>query len=194
VVTNLSTSRIIDAVCARAGVPLVRAPVGEAHVVRAMRAHRAVAGGEGNGGMIVPEAHYGRDGLVATALVAQAMATTGSTLRALADELPKLAMIKTKLPRPATPWPTLASRLKGSFEGWRIDARDGLRFARGDAWVHVRPSGTEPVVRVIAESPEPGRTRELVASARAALGGAPRSRHRPARAARRSIPRRPRRT
>ena len=62
VVTNLSTSRILDAVCARSGVPLYRTAVGEAHVVAAMRSRSAVAGGEGNGGMILPAAHYGRDG------------------------------------------------------------------------------------------------------------------------------------
>ena len=171
VVTNLSTSRIIDAVCARSGVPLYRAPVGEAHVVRAMRAHKAVAGGEGNGGMIVPEAHYGRDGLVATALVAQALTASGKTLRALADELPRFAMVKAKLPRPRDPWARLAPRLRARLAGHRVEARDGLRFSRGDAWVHVRPSGTEPVVRVIAESPDPARTRELVETVRAALRG-----------------------
>jgi len=170
-VTNLSTSRIIDAVCARSGVPLYRAPVGEAHVVRAMRAHKAVAGGEGNGGMIVPEAHYGRDGLVATALVAQALTASGKTLRALADELPRFAMVKAKLPRPRDPWARLAPRLRARLAGHRVEARDGLRFSRGDAWVHVRPSGTEPVVRVIAESPDPARTRELVETVRAALRG-----------------------
>src|SRR5262249_23279264 len=82
---NLSPSRIRDDVCAKAGVTLTRTPVGEAHVVGVMRALAAVAGGEGNGGMILPACHYGRDGLVAMALVAQAMATSGRTLRELAD-------------------------------------------------------------------------------------------------------------
>ena len=175
VVTNLSTSRILDVVCARAGVRLYRTPVGEAHVVAGMRAHGAVAGGEGNGGMIVPAAHLGRDGLVATALVAQALAG-GKTLRELADELPRLAMIKLKLPRPTGRWDRLATRLRGQFRGFRVETADGLRFSRGDEWVHVRPSGTEPVIRVIAESATGPRTRELVDGAREALQAGPKPR------------------
>src|SRR6185503_841288 len=78
VVTNLSTSRMLEAVCEQAGVTLHRTPVGEAHVVARMREVGAVAGGEGNGGMIVPAVHYGRDGLVAVALLAQAIVARGT--------------------------------------------------------------------------------------------------------------------
>ncbi len=168
VVTNLSTSRMLDAVCEQAGVPLQRTPVGEAHVVEAMHAHHAVAGGEGNGGMILPAAHHGRDALVAMALVAHGM-RQGATLRELADALPRYAMIKDKLARPEERWEQTAMRLKQAFDGWQLDATDGLRFARGETWVHVRPSGTEPVVRVIAESPGATGTRALVDQARRAL-------------------------
>ncbi len=169
VVTNLSTSLIVDAVCARFRVPLYRSPVGEAHVVTEMRARGAVAGGEGNGGMIVPAAHYGRDGLVAVAL---ALAASGGTLRALADELPRTSMIKQKAARPEEPWEVTASRLRQRFAGHAIDTADGLRFSRQDEWVHVRASGTEPVVRLIAESPSEARTRSLIDEARAALAPA----------------------
>jgi phosphomannomutase len=169
VVTNLSTSRMLDAVCERAGVPLHRTPVGEAHVVEAMHAHGAAAGGEGNGGMILPAAHHGRDALVAMALVAHAM-RNGATLRELADTLPRYVMIKDKLARADEPWERAAGRLEQAFPGWQLDRRDGLRFARGETWVHVRPSGTEPVVRVIAESPEAADTRAVVDQARSALG------------------------
>ncbi|HTR96672.1 MAG TPA: phosphoglucosamine mutase [Candidatus Acidoferrales bacterium] len=168
VVTNLSTSRMLDFVCNEASVPLHRTPVGEAHVVAGLRATGAVAGGEGNGGMILPAAHYGRDGLVAVALVAQQM-SGGGTLREHAARLPKLAMIKDKLARPDEPWERLSVRLRGAFEGWTVDAADGLRFARDEEWVHVRASGTEPVVRVIAEAPRGERARALVETARRAL-------------------------
>ena len=171
VVTNLSTSRIMDAVCARAGVPLHRTPVGEAHVVAAMRSLGAVVGGEGNGGVILPAAHHGRDGLVAIALVCQAL-SAGDTLRAVADRLPRLAMRKEKVDRSAEPWERAAGRLRDAFAGFELVSDDGLRFARGEDWVHVRPSGTEPVVRVIAESPRDDRTRELVAMAHRAMAGA----------------------
>ncbi len=169
VVTNLSTSRILDAVCAAVGVPLYRTPVGEAYVVQGMRAHGAVAGGEGNGGMILPAAHFGRDALVAVALMAQQVVASGRTLRELADALPRLSMIKAKLARPDRGWAESAARLKAAFAGTALDETDGLRFSRDDEWVHVRPSGTEPVVRVIAESPDVTRTRALVELAGRAL-------------------------
>ena len=168
VVTNLSTSRMLEDVCRKAGVMLHRSPVGEAHVVAQMRARQAVAGGEGNGGMILPAAHFGRDGLVAMALVAQAM-SGGASLRELAGTVPAYAMIKDKLARPEEPWERVEVRLRESFAQWDLDSADGLRFAKGEEWVHVRASGTEPVVRVIAETPDMGRTRAVVEQARRAL-------------------------
>ncbi|HUK63629.1 MAG TPA: hypothetical protein VLV15_09850, partial [Dongiaceae bacterium] len=171
VVTNLSTSRMMEDVCARAGVPLTRTPVGEAHVVGAMRALGAVAGGEGNGGMILPACHYGRDGLVAVALVCQALAAGARTLRQLADELPHYRMIKDKLNRSEEPWDRAAERLRRAFPDYASDLTDGLRLTRGEGWVHIRPSGTEPIVRVIAESTSDDATRTLVERARAALAG-----------------------
>src|SRR5262249_25595918 len=103
---------------------------------------------------------------------------TGKTLRELADELPRLAMIKQKLPRPSGRWERIATRLRARFHGYRVETVDGLRFSRGDEWVHVRPSGTEPVIRVIAESPAGPRTRGLVEGGREALGGRPAARAR----------------
>jgi phosphomannomutase len=170
-VTNLSTSRIVDAVCRRAGVPLHRTPVGEAHVVAGMQACGAVAGGEGNGGMILPAAHYGRDGLVAVALVAQAVAAGATSLRALADALPTFYMVKRKFPLVGGGWEGPSGRLRRCFAGHAVDEADGLRFDRGEEWVHVRPSGTEPVVRIIAEAPAEARARELIEQAREALQG-----------------------
>jgi phosphomannomutase len=172
VVTNLSTSRMLDAVCLEAGVPLHRTLVGEAHVVNRMREVGAVAGGEGNGGMIVPAVHYGRDGLVAAALVAQAMVASGRTLRELADRLPRYVMVKAKAARSDEPWERAAARLRGAFPDHEVETTDGMRLSRGESWVHVRPSGTEPIVRVIAESPDDAGTRALIERAGAALAGA----------------------
>ena len=169
VVTNLSTTRMLDAVCERFGVPLFRSSVGEAHVVGAMHQNGAVAGGEGNGGMILPAAHYGRDSLVAVALVAHRMAVTGKSLRAVADEWPSYRMLKDKLTLADTSWEPVKVRLRRAFQDHVVDSVDGLRFSRDEEWVHVRPSGTEPVVRVIAESPQESRTRELIDRAREAL-------------------------
>lgn len=172
VVTNLSTSLMLDAVCDAAGVTLHRTPVGEAHVVARMREVGAVAGGEGNGGMILPAAHLGRDGLVAVALVAQALAGSGRSLRELAGELPTTYMVKTKLDRTSDSWDRAAERLRAAFSSLPLDTADGLRFSGKDEWVHIRPSGTEPVVRVIAESPTLQRTNSLVETARLALAAA----------------------
>ncbi len=171
VVTNLSTSRMIDSVCAHFGVPLFRTPVGEAHVVTGMRSRGAVIGGEGNGGVIHPAAHYGRDGLVALALVSQAVASSGRSLRALADALPHFHMIKDKGRRPDGPWSSAEERLHSAFPGHQVETTDGLRLSRDEEWLHVRPSGTEPVVRFIAESSTEARTRELIDTARHALLG-----------------------
>jgi phosphomannomutase len=169
VVTNLSTSRIVEAVCERFGVPLHRSAVGEAHVVAEMKRRGAVAGGEGNGGMIVPAAHYGRDAMVAVALVAHLVATRDLSLRRLADELPRYSMVKEKVERPDTPWDRASERLRAAFPEHAVDVVDGMRFSRDEEWVHVRPSGTEPVVRLIAESPSERRSRALIEDARRAL-------------------------
>jgi phosphomannomutase len=117
--------------------------------------------------------------------VAQAVAASGRSVRELADALPRLHMVKAKLPLPAEPWPRLAARLRTGFKGLRVQTADGLHFSRGDEWLHVRPSGTEPVVRLIAETPSESRTAALIARAREALRPA-----RAARARRKSIGRR----
>jgi phosphomannomutase len=169
IVTNLSTTRMLEDVAKRHGVTLHRTPVGEAHVVGAMRAHGAIAGGEGNGGMILPAAHYGRDSLVAVALIAQSLARTGEPLRALTRTLPAYHMVKEKVARPDTPWEVQADRLRRDFQGWALDTADGLRFSRDEEWLHVRASGTEPVVRLIAETPTAPRTRSVIEDARRSL-------------------------
>src|SRR6185295_14484306 len=95
------------------------------------------------------------------ALIAQGMAA-GSTLRQLADALPHYHMVKEKISRPDTSWERAAERLQQAFSEYSVDRTDGLRFSRDAEWLHVRASGTEPVVRLIAESPEESRTRSLI--------------------------------
>ena len=100
------------------------------------------------------------------------MADRGASLRAIADELPRYSMLKEKLQRPDTPWDRSAARLRESFKEHAVESSDGLRFSRDEEWLHVRPSGTEPVVRIIAESPSEPRTRTLIERARHALKAA----------------------
>jgi len=99
-VTNLSSSRAIDDVAARYDQPVYRSAVGEINVVQRMHEVDAVLGGEGNGGVILPDLHYGRDALAGTALVLQHLADTDTSLSALHDALPHYAMAKEKLPLP----------------------------------------------------------------------------------------------
>lgn len=159
-VTNLSTSRMIDEVAQRHGGTVVRTPVGEANVVAGMKRHRAVIGGEGNGGIIIPGLNHARDAAAGIALVLQLMAESGRPISAIAADLPAYMMIKetVAVERPAR----LLAAVRRAFPGAAIDRRDGVKAVLPDGWVHVRASGTEPVVRVIAEAGDKAAAAALV--------------------------------
>jgi len=169
VVINLSTSRVVDDVAAAAGAPLIRAPVGEVHVATRMRTERAAIGGEGNGGVILPELHLGRDAPLGAALVLQLLIEEARPLSAIVRDHPSYVIVKDKLDRPDASLDTVYDALRKAFPGAEADTQDGLRLAWPDRWVHVRPSGTEPIVRVIAEAPTAADARELVAQSRVPL-------------------------
>jgi phosphomannomutase len=166
VVTNLSTSRILDDVAGRAGSTVKRAPVGEVNVALAMQAAGAVIGGEGNGGVIVPELHLGRDAPAGVAFLLQLLADTRKPLSAIVAEYPVYAIVKDKLPRSTAPLGTVYEGLRKAFADAEHDTQDGLRLSWTDSWLHVRPSGTEPIVRVIAEAPTVEKAQGLVTRAR----------------------------
>ncbi|MBA7567456.1 Phosphomannomutase/phosphoglucomutase [subsurface metagenome] len=157
---NLSTSRMIDDAAARYGLTVHRSPVGEINVVEAMRISGACIGGEGNGGIILPELHYGRDAILGMALVLQMMAEKNASMSELVGTLPRYSMIKEKMP--------VANKgmwiepVKAAFEGEEIDERDGIKVIFPKSWIHVRESNTEPVVRIIAETPTEEETRALI--------------------------------
>ena len=169
VVTNLSTSLLIDEAARGGGQVVVRAPVGEVNVAVRMRELGAVIGGEGNGGVILPELHLGRDAPAGAALILQLLLEDARPLSAIAAEYPRFAIVKDKLDRPSAPLDAVYEALTRSFAGATADRQDGLRLSWPDAWLHVRPSGTEPIVRVIAEAPTTDRARSLIADARAPL-------------------------
>jgi phosphomannomutase len=171
VVTNLSTSSLLDDVADQAGQRLVRAAVGEINVARRMQAEQATIGGEGNGGVILPDMHLTRDAPVAAALILQLLAESGRSLGELAAGIGRYEIVKEKVDRPAQPLGEVYEALAASLGAPEVDRQDGLRLSWPDErrWAHLRPSGTEPIVRIIAEA----RTREaaqaLVDELRAAL-------------------------
>jgi phosphomannomutase len=171
VVTNLSTSRLLDDVTAAAGVPLVRAPVGEINVVRRMEKEGATVGGEGNGGVILPDVHLTRDAPLAAALILQLLADEGRPVSEIAAEIGHYEIVKEKVPRPAGSLDDAYAQLASALKAPVVDRQDGLRldWPEERRWAHLRPSGTEPIVRIITEAPTREEALELVEALRAAL-------------------------
>ena len=169
VTVNLSTSRMVEDIAARHGVKAFRAKVGEVNVTMAMKENGSVIGGEGNGGVILPDLHYGRDGILAVALTLQYLAERDATLSALVAEIPAYAIDKRKFDLAGKSLSEVYARLEKAFPDAAVDRRDGLRFAWNRSWVHARPSNTEPVVRVIAEAPTPAEAERLCLAVEAEL-------------------------
>jgi phosphomannomutase len=141
VVTNLSTSRIVDDIATEAGTRVILAPVGEVNVATRMRTEKAPIGGEGNGGVILEE---------------------GKPLSKIIAAYPRYVIVKDKLDRPNAPLDAVYEALMRAFPDAEADTQDGLRLTWPDRWVHIRPSGTEPIVRVIAEAPTASEAQKLV--------------------------------
>ena len=171
--TNLSTTRGVDDIAARYGVSVLRTPVGEANVVSGMKDCAAIIGGEGNGGVIYPALHYGRDAAVGIGLILSHVARSGNSLPALLATMPRYTMVKRKIARPSGAAPFDADALAAAFAaaqpGVTVNRADGVRIDTPQGWVHVRPSGTEPVVRVIAEARSQADVETLLAAADHAL-------------------------
>lgn len=153
-VTNLSTSRMLDDIAAASGGRVLRTAVGEANVIDAMLKNQSVIGGEGNGGVIDPRIVPGRDSLVGMAYVLQLMAATNQSISQLVAEIPRYEIVKTKFECRREDAERAVAELVKHFAGEKIDTQDGIRIDWSDAWVHARPSNTEPIMRVIAEAPD----------------------------------------
>ncbi|MBL8999838.1 MAG: phosphoglucosamine mutase [Phycisphaerae bacterium] len=161
-VTNLSTSRMLDDVAATFGGRVLRTPVGEANVVEVMKKEKALAGGEGNGGVIWPRVAYVRDSLTAMALTIYLLSPHGAgkgakrALSRLVASCPAYAIHKRKvdLARRDDASPAVAA-IAAAYKDHRVDLQDGVRvdFRDKAAWLHVRASNTEPIMRLIAEAP-----------------------------------------
>lgn len=152
-VTNLSSSRAIDDVAARFGEKVFRSAVGEINVVQKMKATGAQLGGEGNGGVILPDLHLGRDGLLGVAMTLQLLAERNTTLTALRASYPNYVMAKKKVDIAGVDPDHVLDAMKAApTEGTMTDV-DGVKIDFDDCWVHMRKSNTEPVIRVYAEAP-----------------------------------------
>jgi phosphomannomutase len=168
VVVNLSTSLVVEDAARAGGARFLRAAVGEANVARAIRDEGALIGGEGNGGVMYPALHIGRDAPLGVALILHHLARSGAAVSELVAAAPRYVIVKAKGPRGPALAPLYAA-LRERFPDADPDERDGLRLAWPDRWLHVRPSGTEPIVRLIAEAPSRPEAEALVEAGRQLL-------------------------
>ena len=169
-VINLSTSLATEEVALNAGCPVFRTRIGESWVVERMKEKGAVIGGEGNGGVIFPDLHLGRDGLMGMALILEFMAQSGERLSTLASSIPRYYMVKGKTPFGREEFGRVLPMVAGAFPRTKTDLTDGIRVSGEGYWVHLRPSNTEPVVRIIAEARSPEGARDLFSKAMEMMG------------------------
>jgi len=153
VVVNLSTSRAVEDIAKAAGVDFYRTPVGEAHVATKMDEVNSVIGGEGNGGVMLADLHSNRDAMIGTGLVLSLLATSGEPLSVLISRMPQYVLIKRKASIQGVEISELEDLIRKEFgESAQYDNRDGIRVDVEEGWAHVRPSNTEPIVRIFAEA------------------------------------------
>lgn len=152
-VSNLSSSRALADVTRAHGCEYNAAAVGEVNVVTKMKETGAVIGGEGNGGVIYPEAHYGRDALVGVALFLSLLAKSGKTVSELRKQYPAYEIVKNKIElTPDIDVDAILASVKQKFASERITDIDGVKIDFADSWVHLRKSNTEPIIRIYAEA------------------------------------------
>ncbi|MDR1054202.1 MAG: phosphoglucosamine mutase [Planctomycetaceae bacterium] len=161
VVINCATSRVNEDIAKRYDVPIYRSAVGEANVVDLMLKTGAVFGGEGNGGPIDPSVVLVRDSFVGMVQVLDAMAASGKKISEIANNLPQYSLVKRKVNIESSKIPLLLDKVAESFKGLSCDRLDGLRIDHGNAWVLLRGSNTEPIIRIFAESSDEKRSNEL---------------------------------
>ena len=152
-VSNLSSSRALRDVTERHGGTYAPAAVGEVNVVAKMRETNAIIGGEGNGGVIYPECHYGRDALVGIALQLTQMAKSGKSLTHLRATYPDYVISKNRIDlRPGVDVDAILDKVKQAHKNDKVDDRDGVKIDFPESWVHLRKSNTEPIIRIYAEA------------------------------------------
>jgi len=152
-VSNLSSTRALRDITEKAGGAYFAAAVGEVNVVKAMKANNAVIGGEGNGGIIVPDFHYGRDALIGVALFLTHLAKYGKSISMLRKTYPSYQMSKNKVElTPETDMDKVLGEVKNKYQKQPLNEIDGLKIEFDAQWVHLRKSNTEPIIRIYSES------------------------------------------
>jgi len=152
VTVNLSTSKMVEDVAKKHSATIFRSSVGEVNVIEEMKRSSSVIGGEGSGGVILPDSHYGRDSFVGILLILGLMVETNKTLSELSNELPKYSMVKMKKTFQGD-FSEIVNVLNEKYINNEIDTRDGIKIYFENSWVHIRASNTEPIARCIAEAP-----------------------------------------
>ena len=161
VVTNLSTTLAVTNIAEKYGAECLRTAIGEINVAKKMKEVSAVIGGEGNGGIISPDSHLGRDSLVGAALVLNFLASDKRPLSEKYAELPQYKMGKKKIDIGSNDPDAILEQLKEKFSNEDCNIVDGLKITWSDRWVHMRKSNTEPILRVYSEAPTSEAAHEL---------------------------------
>ena len=172
VVTNVSTTRAVDQIAALYGGVVVRTQVGQTYISEGMLEHNAVLGGEGSGGVSVPEVHLTHDSAAAVGLILEGLARTGQRASEVVQELPHLIMLKHNVPvEPNRLYSVLQNfRLAIEREQLTCDLTDGIRVVLPQGWIHVRASNTESLIRVIVEADDATEAHNLLDWVRDRLG------------------------
>jgi len=152
-VSNLSSSRALKDVTEKYGCRHFASPVGEVHVVRVMKENKAVIGGEGNGGVIYPGMHYGRDALTGAALFLTFLASQGCTMSELKKRYPEYTISKNKVAlEPGTDTERILEKVQDKYAGYPVNMEDGVKIDLPEGWIHLRKSNTEPIIRIYTEA------------------------------------------
>ena len=152
IVTNLSSTLAIDRIAEKHGIEVIRSAVGEINVVNKMKECNALIGGEGNGGVILAESHYGRDSLIGATLFLNRLSQEDGSVSQIFQSMPQYVMLKDKIELNNINAKITIKKIKNKFSTIKHNTIDGLKLIWEDSWVHIRQSNTEPIIRIYAEA------------------------------------------
>jgi len=170
IVVNLSSSMISEDIAKGFGVQVQRTKVGEINVGKKMQELKSPIGGEGNGGIICPDVHYTRDAIAGMALILGLLSETDKPLSEIVNTLPKYYFAKDKITVDSSLMESLMSIVPSLFENYQLDTRDGIKAIGNKHFIHIRKSGTEPIIRIYVESDTPEKSRTICAEVKKMLG------------------------